>query len=480
TDASGVGIGVVLQQEGHPIAYLSKTLAPKHQALSTYEKEFLAVLMALEKWRGYLLDRHFKIKTDHFSLKYLLNQRLTTHFQTKWLPKLLGFDYEISYNKGTKNIVVDILSRLNSGSKLNAMVLSAITSDLLQNIKSSYGQDIFLKGKLVVGSDEQLKATIVQYYHADAVGGHSGINVTDHKVRSLFYWKGLHKTVKKCVMECDVCQRNKADLAGYPGLLQPLPIPERIWSDISMDFIVGLPKSQGKTIIFMVVDRLSKYAHFVAPSHPYTASVAQAFLDSVYKLHGLPDSIISDRDSVFMSYFWQSLFKILKVELKMSTAYHPQTDGQTKVVNKCLECYLRCMTGERPKEAQDIMKKYDDLTRSEREFEVGMWVYLKLQPHRQVTIRQETQNKLSPNYYGPFMIVEKVGAVAYKLELPSNGQVHLVFHVSQLKMCRGNSLKMGLLPHCGEDGLLSVEPKRILDRRIGKLNNKEGVYVLVK
>ncbi|GKA63783.1 ty3-gypsy retrotransposon protein [Tanacetum coccineum] len=289
------------------------------------------------------------------------------------------------------------------------------------------------KGKLVVGIDEQLRATIVQHYHADVVGGHSGINVTDHKVKSLFYWKGLHKTVKKCVRECDVCQRNKIDLATYPGLMQPLPIPERIWSDISMDFIVGLPKSQGKTVIFVVVDELSKYAHFVAMSHPYTASsVAQAFLDS-----------------------------ILKLELKMSTAYHPQTDGQTEVVNTCLECYLRCMTGERPKEwvqwlplaeywyntnkhssisvppyeavygqtpplhnpyvaresevetvdrslqakesaigmlkfhikrVQDRLKKYADLKRSEREFEVGMWDYLKLQPHRQVTIRQETQN----------------------------------------------------------------------------------------
>ncbi|GJU82321.1 retrotransposable element Tf2 [Tanacetum coccineum] len=244
-----------------------------------------------------------------------------------------------------------------------------------------------------------------------------------------------------------------------------------------MDFIMGLPKSQGKSVIFVVVDRLSKYSHFMAMSHPYaTSSVAQALLDSVYKLHGLPNSIVSDRDSVFLSHFWQSLFKILMVESKMSTAYHPQTDGQTEVVNNRLECYLRCMTSERPKEwvqwlpiaefwyntnnhssinvspyeavygqtphlhnpyvagesvvenvdrslqarenaigmlkfhikrAQDRMKKYADLKRSEREFEVGMWVYLKLQPHRQVTIRQVTQNKLSPKYYGPFMIVTK-------------------------------------------------------------------------
>ncbi|GKA68223.1 retrotransposable element Tf2 [Tanacetum coccineum] len=422
---------------------------------------------------------------------------LTTPFQTKWLPKLLGFDYEISYNKGTENIVADALSRLNSDSELNAMVLSTVTSDLLSKIKTGYGQDtspqkiiqqlregtsannkyqwerniLKRKGKLVVGSDEQLRATIVQHYHADAT-----------------------------------------DLAAHPGLLQPLPIPERIWSDISMDFIVGLPRSQGKTVIFVVVDRLSKYAHFVALSHPYTASsVAQAFLDSVYKLHGLPDSIVSDRDSVFMSHFWQSLFKILKVELKMSTAYHPQTDGQTEAVNyvspyevvygqipplhnpyvageSAVESVDRSLQArERAiemlqfhiKRAQDRMKKYADLKRSEREFEVGMWVYLKLQPHRQVTIRHEAQNKLSSKYYGPFMIVEKIGVVAYKLELPSNVQPVLPPISPEGVKVLGNSLKMRLLPHCGDDGLLSVEPERILNRRIGKLNNKAAVYVLV-
>ena len=115
TDASGVGIGAVLQQQGHPIAFLSKTLAPKHQMLSTYEKEFLAVLQALDKWRGYLLDRHFVIKTDHFSLKYLLDQRITTPTQMKWLPKLMGYDYEIMYKKGSENVVVDALSKLQSG-----------------------------------------------------------------------------------------------------------------------------------------------------------------------------------------------------------------------------------------------------------------------------------------------------------------------------------------------------------------------------
>lgn len=146
----------------------------------------------------------------------------------------------------------------------------------------------------------------------------------------MLYWKGLRKQVKQWVRECDTCQRQKPDLSAYPGLLQPLPIPTQIWSEVSLDFITGLPSSNGKNVIMVVVDRLSKYSHFFALGHPYSASqVAQVFLDNIYKLHGLPKAIVNDRDKVFLNHFSTALFKLLKVNLKMSTAYHPQTDGQT-------------------------------------------------------------------------------------------------------------------------------------------------------
>jgi hypothetical protein len=151
------------------------------------------------------------------------------------------------------------------------------------------------------------------------------------------------------VATCNACQRNKWDIVKTPWAFQLLPIPTHIWVNITMEFIVGLPREDNESVIVLVVYCLSKYDYFCTIPHPFTpSSFAQVSLDHIFKLYGMSNSIISDRDhSYFTIIFLQELFKLQGTQLKMSTTYHPQTNGQTKVVNKCIETYLRCFTFEK-------------------------------------------------------------------------------------------------------------------------------------
>jgi len=161
----------------------------------------------------------------------------------------------------------------------------------------------------------------------------------------------MTKAVHEFVSACAICQQAKPDRSKLPGLLQPLPVPDRAWKVLSIDFIKGLPLSGSVNCILVVVDVFSKYSHFLGLKHPFTAeSVAKLFFSQVFKLHGMPQAIVSDRDRIFTSKLWQELFKLAKVELRMSTAYHPQSDGQTERVNQCLETFLRCYAHACPKQ----------------------------------------------------------------------------------------------------------------------------------
>ena len=177
------------------------------------------------------------------------------------------------------------------------------------------------------------------------------------------------KDVQDFIEHCDTCARCKYDTVATPRLLHPLPIPSRIWESITTDFIEGPHKSNCEDTIWVVIDHMSKYVHFVALSQPYTVATPQHFMDQIYKLHGALVEIISDRDPVYVSNFWKEF-----------------------------------------------------LRRSDREFQIGQWVLLKLQPYRQISTAARSSQKLAPRYYGPYRILEKVGPVAYKLQLPENSQ----------------------------------------------------------
>ena len=201
------------------------------------------------------------------------------------------------------------------------------------------------KDRVAISLTSTLKTHILAELHSSPTAEHAGIQKTYARTCRSFFWTSMKNDILTFVVECDVCQRNKGEIIKLPGTLQPLPLPTSVWIDFCMDSITSLPKSGNKLVIMVVVDRLSKYAHFCTLPHPFTPTlVAQAFMDQIFKLHGMPTSIVSDRDSTFTRKFWQELFKLEGTQLQLSTTYHPQTDAQTEAAKKCLETYLRCFT----------------------------------------------------------------------------------------------------------------------------------------
>jgi len=318
-----------------------------------------------------------------------------------------------------------------------------------------------------------------------------------------------------------------------------------------MDFIEGLPTSNSYNVILVVVDRFTKFAHFIPLKHPFSAAqIARVILDNIVKLHGLPSAIVTGRDKIFISAFWKELFKLYNITLQLSTAYHPQTDGQTECVNKCLEMYLRCAVYDSPKKwhswlslaelwynssfhsslncspfkalygyepqlgalsqipenvstnvaematerqlqlkalkthlcnAQNRMKTQADKKRVDRTFSVGDQVLLKLQPYAQSSVVNRPFPKLAFKFFGPYRVINRVGPVAYRLELPAGSQVHPVFHISQLKPFNSN-----YSPVCTDLPLLSdlsaadLVPEAVLARRLVKKGNCAIPQVLIK
>lgn len=169
-----------------------------------------------------------------------------------------------------------------------------------------------------------------------------GIAKTLARLTENFYWKGIRQDVERFIASCVDCQHTKYETRKLARLLCPLPIPSRPWEDLSLDFITGLPAFQGHTVILVIVDRFSKGIHLgMLPTRHTAYTVAVLFMDLVGKLHGMPRSLVSDRDLLFLSRFWQELFRLSGTKLRLSSAYHPQSDGQTEVLNRVIEQYLR-------------------------------------------------------------------------------------------------------------------------------------------
>jgi hypothetical protein len=277
----------------------------------------------------------------------------------------------VEFKPGHLNVAVDALSRSHEDTiTLHALSLPEFelydqfrreVASLLEIItkrteiqEGTAGPDwtiiddiILFKGRIFLPPSSNLWAPVLQQAHGM---GHEGIQKTLHRLRVPFFMPQNNRQVREFIKGCSVCQRNKTEHLHPASLLQPLAVPSAVWQDIAMDFVEGFPKVGGKPVVLTIADRLSMYAHFITLGHPYTAmSVAKAFFEHAVRLHGIPTSIVSDWDPIFTNAIWQELFRLCGAQLRLSSAFHPQMDGKSKVTNRIITVYLRCLAGDRPK-----------------------------------------------------------------------------------------------------------------------------------
>lgn len=565
-DASGRGIGAVLLQGGHPIAFEARSLNPAERNYFAGEQEMLAVVHALRTWRCYLQgEKPVFIMTDHQPNTWLPRQAGNlSGRRARWALFLDTFKTaEWRYKPGRTN-VADPISR---SPQLSSIVAAAVTrrtahakqngsaaenpanlnpavgeepstgeaqqqeDTLLRRIKTGYKNDpkfidaatnfpgcrqvdeLWMRNDaVVVPGDSQLRRDILLEAHDAAYSGHRGITSTLKKLQGLFWWPQIAEDVKEHINACDLCQRNKASNLKPGGLMGRMPIPERNWDQVGIDFVVKLPVTdRGNDTIMVFVDHLSKMVHFAACKFPTAEEAAHLYLHNVVRLHGFPLRIVSDRDALFTSKFWQVLQKFSGTKLAMSTAYHPQTDGLTERNNRTMQDVLRNVVdptqndwdqwlaivelavnntwkeavrntpfvlnyGQEPRTplhfelpmtkpvsnaeldsvpaakrihgsmaelwrrsrmameaAQDRAKQYYDAKHRDVQFNKGDDVLLSTKNIKLRTPRGGVP-KLLPKWIGPFKITEKIGGLAYRLELPEHmRRIHNVFHAALLK-----------------------------------------------
>ena len=399
TDASGFAIGAVLFQTdangiSRPVAFTSRKLQPAERNYPTHEQELLAVVHALKTWRYYLDGSHFIVYTDHATLRHFPTQPKLTRRQARWMELLQEYDFDFKYKRGVDNVVPDALSRrpdhhaeepvtptptlvlpldpvaLHSiDIQLEPGVRQRLIEDYRDNPRLSLVYQSCLEGSipngyafhngllyydrrgtvvLAIPQKADICLSLLHDCHDAPIAGHFGFKKTYEKLRQLVYWPNMAKETQQYVDSCEKCQRNKPSQERPYGLLQPLAIPTKRWTVVTMDFMVQLPKTpRNHDAITVFVDKLSKRAHFIPSiTTASAADVARQYHNTIFCHHGMPTTIISDRDSKFTSHFWQELHRLMNVKLAMSTAYHPQTDGQTEVMNKTLGIMLRAFIDE--------------------------------------------------------------------------------------------------------------------------------------
>ncbi|WVZ85221.1 hypothetical protein U9M48_032169 [Paspalum notatum var. saurae] len=512
-DASRQGLGCVLMQDNKVVSYASRQLRAHEENYPTHDLELAAVVHALKIWRHYLMGN----KSDALSRKSYCNLLTGEELSAELCAEMeqLRLDFVSTEQLNELRVHCNLEDQIHQAQKACPSIAElrvGMEKGLLPDFRKDQLGTLWLKGRLCVPLNKDIRDSIMMEAHCTKYSIHPGSTKMYQDLKKLCWWRRMKRDIAEFVARCDVCNRVKAEKQRPAGLLKPLEVPMWKWEKITMDFIVGLPRSpKGND------------------------SIWKLYIQNILRLHGAPLSIVSDRGPQFTARFWKSLQRTLDTKLDYSTAYHPQTDGQTKRVNQLLEDLLRpCVltygpnwedslpfaefsynnsyqasigmshfqalygrqcrtplmweeTGEMQffgpamfveaaenvakvrenlRIAQSRQKSYADKRRRELTFEEGEFVYLKVSPRRGIK-RFHTRGKLAPRYIGPFRITKRVRDLAYELELPKHlSGVHPVFHVSQLRKClRIPEDQISLEAVDLQDNLEYLEyPVQILDR----------------
>ncbi|CCE34844.1 uncharacterized protein CPUR_08783 [Claviceps purpurea 20.1] len=412
-DASDFALGGVLSQKGadgklHPIAFHSRKFCPAEMNYEIHDKELLAIVDCFKKWRQFLEGAQHRVEvfSDHHNLEYFTKVRLLNRRQARWSQELGSYDFIITYRPGKNNDKADILSRLPqhkpekggeqdqpvstvlkpshfapavllTSARLCSLTTRRWDADFIRKVKDAGLADdeykavldnvdradtftldeglLYRKGRLWVPTT--LQRDVLTSEHDTKVAGHMGMDKTAELITRNFWWPNLDATVRDYVRGCLECQRNKSPKHAYYGLLQPMELHYKPWQSVAMDFITDLPLSNGCDSIWVMIDPFTKMAHFVPlkVDGKRTDDLIRIFATHYWKHHGIPLDIISDRDSRFTSQLWKDFLKLVGVQSRMSTAFHPQTDGQTERTNQILEIYLRAFVNYEMSNWEDLL-----------------------------------------------------------------------------------------------------------------------------